>query len=359
MAQILRSGKLKEPAVTNALEVIEKSARAQSQLIEDILDVSRITSGNLALDSCLMDMQLVVQAAIDGVKLSAEAKSLQLVSELSSATVLGDAGRLQQVVWNLLSNAIKFTQAGGRVEITLSPIENHAQLRVTDTGKGILPESLPYIFDRFHQGDSSSTKANQGLGLGLSIVRHLVELHGGTVQAESLGEEQGTTMTVRLPLRSLPQNLTPAINLKSTASSALVNALSDIVPSLEGLHILAVDDRIDTRDLVAFVLESYGAEVLTVASAKSAIDAMKENPSKYDVLISDIGMPEKDGYFLIREVRTLAAEAGGEIPAVALTAYASDKECKRAIEAGFQAHIAKPVQPVQLALTVANLAGRF
>ncbi len=334
-AQILRSGKLKEPAVTNALEVIEKSARAQSQLIEDILDVSRITSGKLALDSCLMDMQLVVQAAIDGVKLSAEAKSLQLVSELSSATVLGDAGRLQQVVWNLLSNAIKFTPAGGRVEITLSPIENHAQLRVTDTGKGILPESLPYIFDRFHQGDSSSTKANQGLGLGLSIVRHLVELHGGTVQAESLGEEQGTTMTVRLPLRSLPQNLTPA-NLKTTALAAPLNVSTDIVPSLEGLHILAVDDRIDTRDLVAFVLESYGAEVLTVASAKSAIDAMKENPGKYDVLISDIGMPEKDGYFLIREVRTLAAEAGGEIPAVALTAYASDKECKRAIEAGFQ-----------------------
>ncbi|MEG4532010.1 chemotaxis protein CheB [Microcoleus sp. D2_18a_D3] len=358
-AKILRSGVLKEAAANRALEVIERCARTQSQLIEDILDIARITSGKLALNSSLMDLVLVVQAALDGVQLSAEAKNIQVVSQLSGATVLGDADRLQQVVWNLLSNAIKFTPAGGRVEVTLSAIENYAQLRVSDTGKGIRADLLPYIFDRFHQGDSSSGKANQGLGLGLSIVRHLVELHGGTVEADSPGEGQGTTMTLKFPLRSLPQVLTSAIDLKTIALAAPLNASTDIVPSLEGLHILVVDDQIDTRELLAFVLESYGAEVLTVASARSAIVALTENPGKYDVLISDIGMPQEDGYFLIREVRTLAAEAGGEIPAVALTAYASDKERERAIEAGFQTHIAKPVQPVQLALRVANLAGRF
>ena len=358
-AQVLRSGKLKEAAVTTALEVIERSARAQSQLIEDILDISRITSGKLALDSSPMDLRLVVQAAIDGVQLSADAKNIEIVSQLSSTAVLGDAARLQQVVWNLLSNAIKFTPAGGRVEIALESIDNHAQLRVSDTGKGIRAEFLPYIFDRFHQGDSSSTKASQGLGLGLSIVRHLVELHGGIVQADSPGEGQGTTITLRLPLRKLTEVLIGAIDLEPTEAAAPLNASSDIVPSLEGLHILAVDDRIDTREFLKFVLEDYGAEVLTVASARSAIGALKDNPGKYDVLISDIGMPEEDGYFLIREVRTLAASAGGEIPAVALTAYAGDKERERAIDAGFKTHIAKPVKPVQLALMVANLAGRF
>ncbi|PSB23286.1 ATPase, partial [filamentous cyanobacterium Phorm 46] len=359
-AQLLQSGKLKGAAVTTALEVIERSARAQSQLIEDMLDISRITSGKLALESNPIDLGLVVQAAIDGVQLSAEAKNIEIVSQCSSATVLGDAARLQQVVWNLLSNAIKFTPAGGRVEVVLEAIDDRAGLRVSDTGKGIGAEYLPYIFDRFHQGDSSSTKASQGLGLGLSIVRHLVELHGGTVLADSPGEGQGTTMTLRLPLRNLTEVLTGAIDLEpTTVVMAPVNDSSDVVPSLEGLHILAVDDRIDTRELLEFVLESYGAEVLTVASARSAMAALTENPGRYDVLISDIAMPEEDGYSLIREVRSLAASAGGEIPAIALTAYAGDKERERAIDAGFQTHIAKPVKPVQLALIVANLAGRF
>ncbi|MEG4912316.1 chemotaxis protein CheB [Microcoleus sp. B7-D4] len=358
-AQILRSGKLKEAAVTKALDVIERSARAQSQLIEDILDISRITTGKLQLCICPIDLRLVVQAALEGVELSAEAKNIQIVSELISTTVLGDINRLQQVVWNLLSNAIKFTPAGGRVEIMLSTIEDHAQLRVSDTGKGIGAQFLPYIFDRFHQADSSSVKGNQGLGLGLAIVRHLVELHGGTVQAESPGEEQGTTMTLRLPLRSLPQELTSAIDLKSTAMVGPLNASSDRVPSLKGLHILAVDDDIDTHEFLQFVLEGYGAEVLAVASARSAIAALTENPGRYDVLISDLGMPEEDGFFLIREVRALAAEAGGEIPAAALTAYAGDKERERAIEAGFQRHMVKPIEPVVLGLMVANLVGRF
>ncbi|MEG5140773.1 MULTISPECIES: chemotaxis protein CheB [unclassified Microcoleus] len=358
-AQLLKSGQLKGAAANRALEVIERSARAQSQLIEDMLDISRITSGKLALDISQIDLGLVVQAAIDGVQLSAEAKNIEIVSQLSSATVLGDAARLQQVVWNLLSNAIKFTPAGGRVEIALESIDDHAGLRVSDTGKGIRAEFLPYIFDRFHQGDSSTTKASQGLGLGLSIVRHLVELHGGTVKADSPGEGQGTTITMRLPLRELSEVLTGAIDLQPTVFAAPVNVSSDDVPSLDGLHVLVVDDLIDTRDLLKFVLEGYGAEVLTVGNARSAIAALKDNPGRYDVLISDIGMPEEDGYFLIREVRALAASAGGEIPAIALTAYAGDKERDRAIEAGFQTHIAKPVKPVQLGLIVANLAGRF
>ncbi|MEG5159723.1 chemotaxis protein CheB [Microcoleus sp. AT3-A2] len=358
-AQILRSGKLNEAQAIRALEVIERSARAQSQLIEDILDISRITSGKLQLCICPIDLRLVVQAALEGVQLSAEAKNIQIVSELISTTVLGDINRLQQVVWNLLSNAIKFTPAGGRVEIMVSTIEDHVQLRVSDTGKGIGAQFLPYIFDRFHQGDASSTKANQGLGLGLAIVRHLVELHGGTVQAESPGDEQGTTMTVRLPLRSLPPELTSAIDLKSTALVGPLNVSSDRVPSLEGLHILAVDDQIDTREFLQFVLEGYGAEVLAVASARSAIAALTENPARYDVLISDLGMPEEDGFFLIREVRALAAEAGGEIPAAALTAYANDKEREMAIEAGFQRHLVKPIEPIVLGLMVANLVGRF
>ncbi|MCW6050510.1 PAS domain-containing protein [Lyngbya sp. CCAP 1446/10] len=358
-AQLLKSGQLKGAAANRALEVIERSARAQSQLIEDMLDISRITSGKLALDISQIDLGLVVQAAIDGVQLSAEAKNIEIVSQLSSATVLGDAARLQQVVWNLLSNAIKFTPAGGRVEIALESIDDHAGLRVSDTGKGIRAEFLPYIFDRFHQGDSSTTKASQGLGLGLSIVRHLVELHGGTVKADSPGEGQGTTITMRLPLRELSEVLTGAIDLQPIVLAAPVNVSSDDVPSLDGLHVLVVDDLIDTRDLLKFVLEGYGAEVLTVGNARSAMAALTENPGKYDVLISDIGMPEEDGYFLIREVRSLAASAGGEIPAAALTAYAGDKERERAIEAGFQTHIAKPVKPVQLGLIVANLAGRF
>ncbi|MEG3987879.1 chemotaxis protein CheB [Microcoleus sp. S28C3] len=358
-SQMLRSGKLKEADTNRALEVIERSARAQAQLIEDILDISRITSGKLQLVTRSIDVRLVVQAALEGVQLSAEAKNIQVVSDLSSATVSGDINRLQQVVWNILSNAIKFTPAEGRVEITLSAIENHAEFRVSDTGKGIQAEFLPHIFDRFHQGDSSSTKPNQGLGLGLSIVRHLVELHGGTVKAESPGEEQGTTIIVRLPLLASSEQLTPAIDLNTTALAAPLNASSDIVPSLKGLHILAVDDQIDTRDILKFVLESYGAEVLTVASARSAIAALTENPGRYDVLISDIAMPEEDGYFLIREVRALAADAGGEIPAAALTAYASDREREMAIEAGFQRHMAKPIKPVVLGLMVANLVGRF
>ena len=353
-AKLLRSRKLNEAAVTRALDVIERSAIAQNQLIEDILDISRITSGKLHLDTSPIDLVVVVQSAIDGIQLSADAKNIQMVAQLSSATVLGDVDRLQQVLWNLLSNSIKFTPSGGRVEIVLEAIDSQAQIRVSDTGKGIAADFLLYIFDRFHQGDSSTTKANQGLGLGLSIVRQLVELHGGTVVAESPGEGQGTTMTVRLPLVSIPQELTPPSD--STAFTLSINASTDYIRCLEGLHILSVDDDADTRELLKFVLEDYGAEVLTVGSAKEAISALAENI--YDVLISDIGMPGEDGYSLIQQVRSLDAAAGGEIPAIALTAYASDGERQKAIDAGFNKHIAKPVKPIQLALIIADLIAK-
>ena len=363
-SQMLRSGKLKEAETHRALEVIERSARAQAQLIEDLLDISRITNGKLKLTTRWIDLRLVVQAALEGVQLSAQAKNIQIVSHLISVKVLGDIDRLQQVLWNILSNAIKFTPAGGGVEIVMQDLEDYAEIRVADTGKGIAPELLPYIFDRFRQGDSSTTKANQGLGLGLSIVYHLVQLHGGTVEADSPGQGQGTTVTLRLPLRASPQELTPPspaepAPLPESVTEASAEAMDCRIPSLDGLQLLVVDDEADTRDLLKFVLEKYGAEVLTVASARAAMAALTENPGRYDVLISDIGMPEENEYFLIRQVRALAAEAGGKIPAAALTAYASDGEEERAIEAGFQTHIAKPIKPVQLGLIIANLVGRF
>lgn len=358
--QMLRSKKVKESVANRALEAIERNAMAQAHLIEDILDISRITNGKLQLKIRQIDLRLVVQAAIDGVQCLAEAKNIPIVSQLTSATVLGDIDRLQQVLWNILSNAIKFTPPGGRVEIALSAIERHAQIRVTDTGQGISPELLPHIFDRFRQGDSSTTKTNPGLGLGLSIVYHLVELHGGTVQTESPGPGQGTTIIVRLPLRNLPEDLTsPNSTDPSELLESATSAIDEGVPSLAGLQVLVVDDDLDTRELLRFMLENYGAEVVTVESARAAMAALTENPGRYDVLVSDLGMPEENGYFLIRQVRDLAASAGGQIPAVALTAYASDQERERAIEAGFQTHIAKPVKPVQLVLIVANLARRF
>lgn len=358
-AQMLRTRTLNTATIAHALEVIERSARAQSQLIEDILDVSRIISGKLNLSIRPLDLSLVVQAAVETVQLSAEAKNIRIISQLGDTEILGDVDRLQQVLWNLLSNAIKFTPSGGRVEVTLKAIGGQAQIRVTDTGQGISADLLPYIFDRFRQGDSSTTKAKAGLGLGLSIVKHLVELHGGTIEAESPGEGQGATLTVRLPLQE-SLKLTRSSDLESGASS------SEPVLSLAGLRILAVDDEIDTRELFKFVLESYGAEVLTVSSAREALSVLSQAPDQYDVLISDIGMPQEDGYWLIRQVRlfeasrseSLSVETGGQIPAIALTAYANEVDRQQAIESGFQAHLAKPVEPVQLALLVANLVGR-
>lgn len=296
----------------------------------------------------------MVAPAIESVQLSAEAKAIQVVSQLTSTTIMGDADRLQQVLWNLLTNAIKFTPAGGRVEITVAPVQTHAEIRVSDTGQGMSVELLPYVFDRFRQGDSSTTKGSQGLGLGLSIVRQLVELHGGTVQAESPGVGQGTTMTVRLPLQAPPA--TPA-SVVPTAAAPL-DAGSQAVLALEGLHLLVVDDDVDSLELMQYMLTDAGATVTVVTSVRAAISALTADPGSYDVLLADIGMPGEDGFTLIRQVRALEAGAGGQIPAAAITAYVSDREQQMAINAGFQRHLPKPVNSTQLILMVANLVGR-
>ncbi|MEH2464157.1 chemotaxis protein CheB [Nostoc sp.] len=361
-AQLSRTRDFDSSVTAHAWEVVERSARVQAQLIDDMLDVSRITSGKLYLNNRLIDLVSVVDVAIEAVKLSAEAKTIQIVSQLNSATVVGDFDRLQQVLWNLLSNAIKFTPVGGRVEITLEAVDTYAQIQVSDTGIGISADLLPYVFERFRQGDSSSSKAAQGLGLGLSIARHIVELHGGTVQAQSSGEGQGTTITVRLPLRSMlppiTSPITPPTYLEPSISSEM-DTLDGQNPSLtlEGLCILAVDDQADSRDLIKWMLEDFGAEVVVVTSAREAIAALTESPDKYNLLLADIGMPEEDGYSLIRQVRALDASAEGQIPAVAITAYVSEQEQQMAIDAGFQMHMAKPINTTQLVLMIANLCG--
>ena len=302
----------------------------------------------------------MVEAAIEVVRLSAEAKNIQIESQLKAAIgkVLGDEDRLQQVIWNLLSNAIKFTPVGGHVQVTLERVDTLAEIRVSDTGQGISTDFLPDVFERFRQADSTKTRANHGLGLGLTIVRHLVELHGGTVQALSPGEGQGTTMIVRLPLNSrVEERLLRSDSDLIDLAGGLEPPFNDI-PSLEGLRVLVVDDEADTRELLMAVLKQYGSEVTALASADEALSLLTTNPGMYDVLLSDIGMPDKDGYALIRQVRTLSAEAGGQIPAAALTAYVRSEERQEALLAGFQMHIAKPVAPDQLALMIANLAGR-
>jgi two-component system, chemotaxis family, CheB/CheR fusion protein len=349
-AQLLRAHKLDAARIDRGLEVIYRSAKAQSQLIEDMLDLSRIASGKLHLNLLRLDLVSVVTAAIESVQLSADAKSIQLSANLIPITIMGDIDRLGQVLWNLLTNAIKFTPTGGRVEISLTTIVTSAQIQVSDTGQGIGTELLLYIFDRFHQGDSTSSKASQGLGLGLSIVRHIVELHGGTIRAESAGEGQGTTLIIQLPL-----DVTPDLAL---IVEEPVKVTIPEISSLAGLRILVVDDESDILDLMKYILENVGAEVTTANSARDAIADLKASQGKYDALLADIGMPEEDGFTLIRQVRALAAKIGGQIPAAAITAYVSDRERQLAIDAGFQIHLAKPIDPTQLIQMVAHLTER-
>jgi CheY-like chemotaxis protein/anti-sigma regulatory factor (Ser/Thr protein kinase) len=271
--------------------------------------------------------------------------------------VSGDPARLQQIIWNLLSNAIKFTPKGGRVRVKLERVNSHVEITVTDNGQGISPDILPHIFERFRQADSSMTRAHGGLGLGLAIVRHLVEMHGGTVRAESSGEGQGAAFIINLPLvvmRSFDvQSVSDAERVHPTASA---DVPFDCPPELDGLRLLVVDDEADTRTLLKAVLEQCGASVITVASAGEALAALKE--TRPDVLISDLGMPEEDGYTLIKKVRALSAEDGGHTPSAALTAYARVEDRMKVLRAGFQIHIPKPVEPAELITVVANLAGR-
>jgi two-component system CheB/CheR fusion protein len=363
-ANLLRTRQLDESTAKRGLQSIERSAKAQSQLIGDLLDISRISSGRLRLDAEQLELVPIIEEAINVVRLSAEAKNLQLESRLDPTPkkIIGDPTRLQQVFWNLLSNAIKFTPAGGRITVTLAYNDSQAQIQFSDTGQGISTEMLNRIFDRFCQADVSRTRTNTGLGLGLAIVRHLIELHGGTVEAESQGEGQGATFTVKLPLNTQPPEITIPIDAQPVVSTDQTPETTPSIaemPSLVGIRVLLVEDQGDIQQLFKIALEDYGVEVTEVGSASEALSALRANPGGYDVLLSDIGLPEEDGYALIRQVRELSPEAGGQIPAAALTAYAGHTDETEALAAGFQIHVAKPIQPAQLLSVVATLAGRL
>jgi two-component system, chemotaxis family, CheB/CheR fusion protein len=358
-SQLLQKQKLDVDQRNHAINMIERSARAQTQMIEGLLDMSRIKAGNLCLNNLPIDLALVIGNAIEVVHLLAEAKNIQIESRLQPGVgqLLGDADCLQQVIWNLLSNAIKFTPVGGRVEVTLEYIGTSVEIRVRDTGQGIPADFLPHMFERFRQADNSKTRVHQGLGLGLSITRDLVELHGGIVYAESPGEGQGTTIIVRLPSSNFEERLLPTDTGEINVSSGQ-KLSAESLPSLDGLHVLVVDDDTNICLLMTVGLQSYGADVTAATSANEALSILTRQPGIYDVLLSDIGMPNQDGYSLIRQVRALSNEAGGQIPAAALTGYVNESDIAMSNLAGFQTHIAKPIDLNQLIFTVANLAGR-
>ncbi|MBD2164134.1 response regulator [Calothrix membranacea FACHB-236] len=373
-AKLLRNRKLDEKATARALETIERNARLQEQLIEDILDVSRIIRGKLVLNICPVNLVSVIETAVETVRLQAEAKNIafefampaiaptdkanipankennghfSLAKHLASPfMVSGDPDRLQQVVWNLLSNAIKFTPENGRVDITLSTDNNYAQIQVSDTGIGIQPDFLRYVFDRFRQADGSTTRSHTGLGLGLAIARHLVELHRGNIYANSAGEGQGATFTVKLPLLE-------AKHPQTSEKAAIVESISSPELPLNNVQLLVVDDDTDTRLFLKAALQQSGAAVRAVSSVNEAMLAIQDYPP--EILISDIGMPEEDGYTLIRKIRLLEPERGGQIPAIALTAYAREEDSTEAIAAGFHMYASKPIEPAKLINMIVKL----
>jgi PAS domain S-box-containing protein len=355
-ATMLRSNRFDEAALTRALETIERNAKNQKQIIEDLLDVSRIITGKLRLEIRPVELASLIEAAVESLRPAAEAKEVRLQKVLAAdlEPIAADPARLQQIIWNLLSNAIKFTPRGGRVQIRLEHVDAHAEISISDTGQGISPEFLPFVFDRFRQADSTTTRKHGGLGLGLAIVRHLVELHGGTVKAESEGAGQGSTFTVTLP--PLPVYQTAAAEADKPRVIADSPPAFDCAERLDGLKILAVDDEADTCELLRAALTECGAQVTTARSAQDALVALGRLLP--DVLISDIGMPDEDGYELIRRVRRLPAANGGETPAVALTAYAGVEDRLRVLREGYQMHVPKPVELAELIAVVASLVKR-
>ena len=352
---MIRGKSLDESTSAYAFEAVERNARMQAQLIEDLVDVSRIVSGKLKLNVRPMDLTPVVEAAVDAVRPAAEAKqiSIQITWEPFIAPVSGDPTRLEQVIWNLLSNAVKFTPTGGSVQVYLRQSESSAVIVIRDTGIGIRPEFLQHVFEKFRQANSTTTRAHGGLGLGLAIVRHLVELHGGTVSAESEGQDQGSTFTVRLPLataRTPQDSLLRNPNLQDDPSDRSGRALN-------GVRVLLVEDEADTRTLLALLLEQEGAEVAQAATAEEAMAQVTAfNPH---VLLSDIGLPLEDGYELIQKLRSSPLEAIRRIPAIALTAYATENDRELALAAGYHLHLVKPVEPSELIEVVERLAGQL
>ena len=355
-SQILKNGKDRDDFL-RGLEVIERNARAQTQLIEDLLDMSRITSGKLRLDVQPLNPMTIVEAAIETLKPALDAKGIRLETFLDPSTgpIAGDPGRLQQVVWNLLSNGVKFTPKGGKVQVILQRINSHIEIQVADTGAGVDADFLPYLFERFRQGDHSTTRRHGGLGLGLSIVKSLVELHGGSVEAASPGEGRGTTVTVSLPLLAVLQPAETGDRVHPAAETP--PAAGPIPRELAGLRVLVVDDQPDARDLLTRVLEDGGADVVVAASGEEALIRIEAHQPH--VLVSDIGMPGMDGFELLRRVRTLDPAAGGRTPAIALTAFSRSEDRTRALRAGFVVHVTKPVDPSELVATVASVAGRL
>jgi PAS domain S-box-containing protein len=353
--RMLRGGSLNEPTASKALAIIERNAEAQQQLIEEVLDVSRIISGKFRLDMRPVELVPIVEAAVDTVRPAAEAKKIKLSVgvEAEESVVSADPARLQQVIWNLLTNAIKFTPEEGLVEVRLERTGANVRIKVSDNGSGIAPEFLPHVFDRFRQADSSTTRKYSGLGLGLAVVRHLVEQHGGRVAAESGGENRGSTFTIELPVSALKMDADLFARLKRGEQPD--DRQADAAPTLAAVRVLVVEDQADVRELLSALLRQYGAEVMTCATAVEAVSALRRE--RADVLISDIGMPGEDGYWLIREVRALGTHLGGDVPAVALTAYASEADRERALGAGFQAHVSKPIEPAALISAVAGVLG--
>ncbi|MEW6493233.1 MAG: PAS domain S-box protein [Cyanobacteriota bacterium] len=353
--KLLPSRRLNEATMARAMETISRNTQSLAQLIEDVLDMSHIITGQLNLDVSPVGLVPIIERTMVAIRSAAEAKSIQIQSHLdpTAGLILGDANRLQQIFWNLLSNAVKFTPKQGRIEVRLEQIDDQVQVQVIDTGIGISAEFLPFVFDRFRQEDGSITRSHGGLGMGLAIARYLVELQGGTVRAESLGQGQGATFTVSFPI---------ATAQRSNSESALMQPqISDAVPengslSLDNLRVLVVDDEADTRELLSVILEGDGAEVMAAATAREALETLPK--FKPHVLVSDIGMPEENGYDLIRQVRALPPEQGGKIPALALTAYAKVEDRNQALAAGFQMHVPKPVSPEELSVVVGQLAGR-
>jgi signal transduction histidine kinase len=355
-SQMLRNGSVPLAQRDKAIETVERNARLQARLIDDMLDLARIEQGKMVLSVGPVNVVKVVEAALDAVRPAAEAKGVRLQPVLDShATIVGDADRLQQIVWNLLSNAIKFTPRDGRIQITLRREASHVAIVVADDGQGISPEFLPHVFDRFRQGDGTFSRRAGGLGLGLAIVRSLVELHGGVVNAASDGEGQGATFTVKLPTAPLRSD---TLGKADKVEPGLKPASTfECPPVLKGLRVLVVDDEPDTRELIDFVFEQCEAKVTTAASVREALAAL--DAGTFDLLISDVGMPDEDGYSLLRRVRGRSSVQNGRVPALALTAYARAEDRMAALKSGFNMHLSKPIDAKELLVVAATLIGAY
>jgi signal transduction histidine kinase/ActR/RegA family two-component response regulator len=355
---MLNKGTVKPEAVSNALMIIERNARAQAGIISDILDVSRIINGQLKIRAVALELSPIILSVIETLKLAADAKSISISLDMDpeAGVVAGDPDRLRQVIWNLVSNAIKFTPKHGKVSIELKRVESQIELRVTDSGIGIKEKFLPFVFGRFRQADSTTTRLHGGLGLGLAIVRHLIELHGGTVEVASAGEGRGASFAISLPVATEHEISTEIVEAETEA--ALTDAFVTMRPELDltGLRVLVVDDEPDTLEVIRAMLHQYGANVRIAGSSSDALETLRE--WKPDVLLSDLGMPGEDGFTLVKNVQTLARQQGIEIPAAALTAHVGEADRNNAIAAGYHTHISKPVDPHTLASAVADLGRR-